>query len=136
TALALNDPVPTTVAPVRRPVSLLLVEPLVADDLELEAAGMIVRDVRRAVGDVVSRHGGVLSPESGVELVAAFGVDGAHEDGVVRAARAAVELREILRAREVDARYAVGTGRILVEDARPVLVGAVVGRSRRALHDA
>ena len=32
-------------------------------------------------------------PESGVELVAAFGAEGAHEDDVVRAARAAVELR-------------------------------------------
>ncbi len=135
-ALALNDPVPTTVGAVRRPVSLLLVEPLVDDELELEAAGAVVRDVRRAVGDVVSRHGGALSPESGVELVAAFGVDGAHEDDVVRAARAAVEIREILRDRDVEARLAVGTGRLLVEGSTPVLVGAVVGRTRRALHDA
>ena len=135
-ALALNDPVPTTVAQVRRPVSLLLVEPLVADDLELEAAGAIVRDVRRAVGDAVSRHGGALSPESGIELVSAFGVEGAHEDDVVRAARAAVEIREILRDRRVEARLAVGTGRLLVEGSTPVLVGAVVGRTRRALHDA
>ena len=135
-ALALNDPVPTTVAQVRRPVSLLLVEPLVADDLELEAAGAIVRDVRRAVGDAVSRHGGALSPESGVELVSAFGVEGAHEDDVVRAARAAVEIREILHDRRVEARLAVGTGRLLVEGSTPVLVGAVVGRTRRALHDA
>jgi DNA-binding SARP family transcriptional activator/tetratricopeptide (TPR) repeat protein len=135
-AIAPARPVPQAVGPVRRPVSLLLVEPLVDDDVELEAAGKIFQDVRRTVADVVSRHGGALSPESGIELIAAFGVDGAHEDDVVRAARAAVELREILRPREVDARYAVGTGRILVEDARPVLVGAVVGRSRRALHDA
>ena len=55
---------------------------------------------------------------------------------MVRAARAAIELREILRDREVDARLAVGTGRLLVDDGRPVLVGAVVGRTRRALHDA
>ncbi len=136
TALALHDPVPTTVGAVRRPVSLLLVEPLVDDDLELEEAGAIVRDVRRAVGDVVSRHGGALSPESGVELVAAFGVEGAHEDDVVRAARAGVEIREILRDREVEARLAVGTGRLLVEGSAPVLVGGVVGRTRHALHDA
>lgn len=135
-AIAPAQPVPQAVGPVRRPISLLLVEPLVDDVVELEAAGKIFRDVRGTVADVVSRHGGALSPESGIELIAAFGVDGAHEDDVVRAARAAVELREILRAREVDARYAVGTGRILVEDARPVLVGAVVGRSRRVLHDA
>ena len=84
----------------------------------------------------MSRHGGALSPESGIELVSAFGVEGAHEDDVVRAARAAVEIREILRDRRVEARLAVGTGRLLVEGSTPVLVGAVVGRTRRALHDA
>ena len=93
-------------------------------------------DVRRTVADVVSRHGGALSPDSGVELVAAFGADGAHEDDVVRAGRAGVEVRDVLRGREIEARLAIGTGRLLVEDSRPVLVGAVVGRTRRALRDA
>ncbi|HET7516030.1 MAG TPA: AAA family ATPase, partial [Gaiella sp.] len=93
-------------------------------------------DVRRTVADVVDRHGGALSPESGVELVAAFGADGAHEDDVVRAARAAAEIREVLRGRAVTARLAVGTGRLLVKGSVPVLAGAVVGRTRRALHDA
>lgn len=135
-ALAPAQPVAAAIGTVRRPVSLLLVEPLVDDDLELEAAGAVVQDVRRTVADIVSRHGGALSPESGVELVAAFGADGAHEDDVVRAARAGVELREVLRGREIEARLAIGTGRLLVEDSRPVLVGAVVGRTRRALRDA
>ncbi len=135
-AIAHAEPVSHAVGVVRRPVSLLLVEPLLDDELELEAAGAMLEDVRRAVADVVARHGGAFSPESGVELVTAFGADGAHEDDVVRAARAAVELREILRGRDVEARFAVGTGRLLVDDVRPVLVGAVVGRVRRALHDA
>ncbi len=135
-ALAPEQPVAVVVGPVRRPVSLLLVEALLDDELELEAAGATVERVRKTVADVAVRHGGALSPESGVELVAAFGVDGAHEDDVVRAARAAVELREILRDRGVEARQAVGTGRLLVEGSRPVLVGAVVGRARRALRDA
>ena len=135
-AIAHAEPVAHAVGVVRRPVSLLLVEPLLDDELELEAAGAMLEEVRRTVADVVARHGGALSPESGVELVAAFGADGAHEDDVLRAARAAVELREILRGRDVEARLAIGTGRLLVHDARPVLVGAVVGRTRRALHDA
>ena len=135
-AIAPSQPVSRAVGAVRRPVSLLLVEPLLDDDLELELAGAAFEDVRTAAGDVAARHGGLVSPESGVELVVAFGVDGAHEDDVVRAARAAVELREILRGRGVPARYAVGTGRVLVWDANPVLVGAVLGRTRRALHDA
>ncbi len=135
-ALAPAQSVAEAVGPVRRPVSLLLVEPLVDDDLELEAAGAIVQDVRRTVADVVSRHGGALSPESGIELVAAFGADGAHEDDVVRAGRAGIEVREVLRGLDAAARLAVGTGRLLVEGSRPVLVGAVVGRTRRALQDA
>ena len=135
-AIASSQPVRRAVGAVRRPVSLLLVEPLLDDDLELELAGAAFEDVRTAAGDVAARHGGLVSPESGVELVVAFGVDGAHEDDVVRAARAAVELREILRGRDVPARYAVGTGRVLVWDSNPVLVGAVLGRTRRALHDA
>lgn len=135
-ALAPAQPVAAAVGLVRRPVSLLLVEALVADDVELETAGAVVQDVRRTVADVVSRHGGALVPESGVELVAAFGADGAHEDDVVRAGRAGVEIREILRDRGVEARQALGTGRLLVEGSSPVLVGAVVGRTRRALRDA
>jgi DNA-binding SARP family transcriptional activator/tetratricopeptide (TPR) repeat protein len=135
-AIAPAQPVSRAVGAVRRPVSLLLVEPLLDDELELETAGATLQEVRRTLADVVARHGGALSSETGVELVAAFGAEGAHEDDVVRAGRAAVELREILRDRDVDARFAVGTGRLLVDEARPVLVGAVVGRTRRALHDA
>ena len=37
---------------------------------------------------------------------------------------------------QVEARLAIGTGRLLVEGSRPVLVGAVVGRTRRALREA
>ena len=135
-AIAHAEPVARAVGAMRRPVSLMLVEPLLDDELELEAAGATLEEVRRTVADVVARHGGALSPESGVELVAAFGADGAHEDDVVRAARSAIELREILRGRDVEARLAVGTGRLLVDEGRPVLVGTVVGRTRRALHDA
>jgi DNA-binding SARP family transcriptional activator/tetratricopeptide (TPR) repeat protein len=125
-----------SVGAVRRPVALLLVELLLDEELELEAAGAAHDDACRALAEVVARHGGALSPESGVELVAAFGAEAAHEDDVLRAARSAVELHEMLTGRDVDARFAVGTGRLLVEDGRPVLVGPVVGETRRALHDA
>ena len=135
-ALAPAAPVANVVARLRRPVSLLLVEALLDDELELEAAGAALEDVRRTVADVAVRHGGALSPESGVELVAAFGLDGAHEDDVVRAGRAAVELREILGSRGIGVRYAVGSGRLLVEGSRALLVGPVVGRTLRALRDA
>jgi DNA-binding SARP family transcriptional activator/tetratricopeptide (TPR) repeat protein len=135
-AIAVGKPPARVVGPARRPVSLLLVEALFDEELELEAAGAALEEVRRTLADVVARHGGALSAESGVELVAAFGAEGAHEDDLVRAARSAIELREIVRDREVEARLAVGTGMLLVDDGRPVMVGAVVGQTRRALHDA
>jgi DNA-binding SARP family transcriptional activator len=135
-AIAVGHEPPRSIGTVRRPVALLLVELLLDEELELEAAGSAFEDARRAMAEVVARHGGSLSPESGVELIAAFGADAAHEDDVLRAARSAVELYEMLTGRDVDARFAVGTGRLLVEDGRPVLVGAVLGETRRALHDA
>ena len=125
-----------TVGAVRRPVALLMVELLLDEELELETAGSELAQARTALADVAARHGGSLASESGAELVASFGVEGAREDDVLRAARTAVELREIVRARELDARFAVGAGRLLVEDGRPVLVGVVVGQTRRALHEA
>jgi DNA-binding SARP family transcriptional activator/tetratricopeptide (TPR) repeat protein len=135
-AIASTPEAPRPVGAVRRPVALLVVELLLDEDLELETAGSALDETRRALAEVAGRHGGSLSPGSGVELIAAFGAEAAHEDDVLRAARSAVELHEMLAGREVDARLAVGTGRLLVEDGRPVLVGAVVAQTRRALHDA
>jgi DNA-binding SARP family transcriptional activator len=135
-AIDVGQATPPSIGAVRRPVALLLAEPLLDEELELEAAGSALDDARRALAEVVARHGGSLSPQSGVELIAAFGAEAAHEDDVLRAARSAVELHEMLAGRDVDARLAVGTGRVLVEDGRPVMVGAVVGQTRRALHEA
>ena len=135
-AIAPTPTVPPSIGAIRRPVALLLVELMLDEELELEVARAALDEARSSLADVVARHGGSLSPESGVEIVAAFGAEGAREDDVLRAARAAVELREILRGREIDARLAVGTGRLLVEQGRPMLIGAVVGQTRRALHDA
>jgi DNA-binding SARP family transcriptional activator len=120
----------------RRPVALLIVELLLDEELELEAAGSALEDARRALAEVAVRHGGSVSSESGVELVASFGAQATHEDDLLRAARAGVELREMLAGQNVDARLAVGTGRLLIEDGRPLLVGGVVTRTRRVLHDA
>ena len=135
-AIAVVRETPQAERAVRRPVALLAIELLLDDDLELEEAGAALVQARQALKDVVARHGGTVAPESGVELLAGFGVECAREDDVLRASRAGVELREILRGADVEARLAVGTGRLLVEDGRPVLVGAVVAQTRRALHDA
>ena len=96
-AIAAPPATPRAEGAVRRPVALLVVELLLDDDLELEEAGAAFAHARRALDEVVARHGGSVAPESGLELLAGFGVEGAHEDDVLRASRAGVELREILR---------------------------------------
>ena len=117
--------------------ALLLVELMLDEELELEEAGAAL-DARPATRSPTLSHATAARsrPSPGSSCSPRFGVEGAREDDVLRAARAAVELREILRGAEVDARFAVGTGRLLVEHGRPMLVGAVVGQTRRALHDA
>jgi tetratricopeptide (TPR) repeat protein/class 3 adenylate cyclase len=53
-----------------------------------------------AAGEIVTRHGGVVNRYSGDELVAVFGIPTTHEDDTVRAARAALELRDQIREME------------------------------------
>ena len=46
----------------------LLVEILLDDGLDLETAGSALEDARRALGEVVMRHGGVLTPQQWLAL--------------------------------------------------------------------
>ena len=79
--------------------------------------------------DVFARHGASIERLFGDALVAVFGVPLAHEDDALRAVRAAVELREKLKALNVElaaewdarlsVRFGVEAGEVLVSD--PVL---------------
>ena len=119
----------------RRPVSLLLVEPLVDDDLELEAAGAILQDVRgpsptscpgTAACSRRSRGSSSSRPSAPTART--------RTTSSAPAARGSRSARSCAAARSRQA--CDRDGRLLIEDSRPVLVGAVVGRTRRALHDA
>src|SRR5919202_2814585 len=62
---------------------------------------------------IVERHGGTVEKFIGDAVMAVFGVPVAHEDDALRAIRAAAELREALRDREVRVRIGVATGEAL-----------------------
>jgi tetratricopeptide (TPR) repeat protein/class 3 adenylate cyclase len=64
----------------------------------------LVGALRNAAAEIVQRHGGVVNQAIGDEIVSLFGVPVAHEDDVLRAVRAALELRQ--RARDVSAPFA------------------------------
>ncbi len=80
-----------------------LVERLVPEELE-----RLARALREAAVEVASRYGGIVNHVTGDRLVMLFGVPVAHEDDLLRAARATLELHA--RARELDERHAAPAG--------------------------
>ena len=96
------------------------------------AGGAALEDVRTTAADVAAARTAASSRPSRVSTARGGSAPTAPTRTTSPAPRAAVELREILRGRAVAARYAVGTGRVLVWDSNPVLVGTVLGRTRRA----
>jgi DNA-binding SARP family transcriptional activator len=79
-----------------------------------------------AVSDTTGRHGGTLDRFLGSDAVAVFGVPLAHEDDALRAARAAVELREALAAEGDAVRVGLATGEALAITADTPVIGDVV----------
>jgi len=128
---------PTAVVPTghlaRRLVAVLAAKPVSTIAADLEAAATLVTATREALAATVGRHGGHVAPLPGSETFALFGVDGAREDDVLRAGRAAIEAREMLKSRGVPVGFALGIGRVLVEDGKPLLVGNVVDDVQRAV---
>jgi DNA-binding SARP family transcriptional activator/class 3 adenylate cyclase len=88
-----------------------------------------------AVSDATGRHGGTLDRFLGSDAVAVFGVPVVHEDDALRAARAAVELREALAAAGDAVRVGLATGEVLAIAADAPVIGDVVAVAA-ALRDA
>jgi len=85
--------------------------------------------VRRRVNrffELVSRcvtiHGGIVEKFAGDAVLAAFGVPQAHEDDALRAARAALAMRESVGELGLEARFGIEAGEVVVEDAESTFV--------------
>jgi DNA-binding SARP family transcriptional activator len=64
-----------------------------ADALDPEALGVVLRRYFDTVSAALTRHGGTVEKYAGDSVMAAFGVPVSHEDDALRAARAALEIR-------------------------------------------
>ncbi len=87
------------------------------------------------VREPVERHGGTVEKVIGDALVAVFGIPAVHEDDALRALRAALEVRDAVRALgDIQARIGVNTGDVLARDAtagESLVVGDAVNVTAR-----
>jgi class 3 adenylate cyclase/tetratricopeptide (TPR) repeat protein len=87
------------------------------------------------VREPVERHGGTVEKLIGDALVAVFGIPVVREDDALRAVRAALEIRDAVRALDdVEARVGVNTGDVFAGDAmvgEPLVVGDAVNMAAR-----
>lgn len=81
-----------------------------SERLDPEAFRLVLDRYHQAVADAVGRHGGSVDKFMGDGVLAVFGVPAAHEDDALRAARAALEAREAVRAAGEQAAGVLGVG--------------------------
>ena len=81
----------------RRLVTILFVDVVesmaLAEALDPEALGTVLRRYFETVSTAVARHGGTVEKYAGDAVMAAFGIPISHEDDALRAARAALDIR-------------------------------------------
>jgi DNA-binding SARP family transcriptional activator len=129
-------PAPAEDRPARRLVSVVLASmaETAAERLDPEATHHLLARYADACGATIERHGGAVERFAGDTVVGVFGQDAAHDDDALRAARAAIEMREagaqLGAALGIDVRIRVGA------EAGEVFVGATPGRARFAAGDA
>ena len=80
---------------------------------------------------IVESHGGSVEKFIGDAVMAVFGVPAAHEDDALRAARAAVEMRDAFAELGVRGRIGVNTGEVVVGTAERLATGDAVNVAAR-----
>ena len=126
-----EHPTRPDIAEVRKTVTVLAAALDGAEGLDPERLRSVLDLWLEALRTAVDRHGGLLDRHIGTEAVAVFGAPAAHEDDALRAARAAVDLRELLAGDELAARVGISTGEALVGAGTAAVVGDVVSSAMR-----
>jgi class 3 adenylate cyclase/tetratricopeptide (TPR) repeat protein len=80
---------------------------------------------------VLERHGGTVEKFVGDAVMAVFGIPVASEDDALRATRAAVELRDVVRGLGLDARIGVNTGAVVAGEGDTLVTGDAVNVAAR-----
>jgi class 3 adenylate cyclase/tetratricopeptide (TPR) repeat protein len=105
------------------------------DRLDPEVLRGVMARFYAAAREPVERHGGRVEKVIGDALVAVFGIPLVHEDDALRGVRAALEMRDAVRAMgEIQARIGVNTGDVLARDAtvgESLVVGDAVNLAAR-----
>jgi DNA-binding SARP family transcriptional activator/tetratricopeptide (TPR) repeat protein len=105
---------PTRLDEIRKTVTVLVLGRSGAEGVDPEALRSLDERYLQAVEDSIERHGGSVQTVLGDEVMAVFGVPLVHEDDALRAARAAIELREgggdPLPGNGADGRVEIGAG--------------------------
>src|SRR5439155_6805961 len=102
--------------------------------LDPEVATRLASSAFEVVDRALSRHHGLVQARSGGRTTAVFGTPTAHEDDALRAARAALELREVDTLPRLDLRVGIEAGAVLAEegpDAPGVIAGAAIDAATR-----
>ena len=126
-------------AEVRKTVTVLFCDVVGSTELGERLDPEVLRDTMARfyaiAREPVERHGGTVQKVIGDALVAVFGVPVVHEDDALRAVRAALDMRDAVRAMgELDARIGVNTGEVLAGDAslaESLVVGDAVNVAAR-----
>ncbi len=98
----------------RRLVTILFVDVVesmaLAEALDPEALGRVLRSYFETVSAAITRHGGTVEKYAGDAVMAAFGIPVSHEDDALRAARAALDIRVGIAAlnEQLQRQHAVG----------------------------
>src|SRR5215831_20071349 len=80
---------------------------------------------------IVESHGGMVEKFIGDAVMAVFGLPVAHEDDTLRAARAAIEMREAFPQLEVEGRIGVATGEVVAGPEGRLATGDAVNVAAR-----
>src|SRR5215210_787682 len=80
---------------------------------------------------ILERHGGTVEKFIGDAAMAVFGLPRAHEDDALRAARAAVEVREAVAALALEVRIGVNTGEVVAGSGETLVTGDAVNVAAR-----
>jgi DNA-binding SARP family transcriptional activator len=118
----------------RKIVAVCIVELLVDEELDVEAGRVVAARGLASLEEIVLRHGGTVKQLLGEEAVAVFGLPAAHEDDLLRALRAVVELRDAVGVLPI--RAAVETGEVLVGENGHALAGGALTTARRVKESA
>jgi DNA-binding SARP family transcriptional activator len=115
----------------RKTVTILFADLSTTETLDPELLRETMRRVIGKVRAVFESHGATIEQRAKDELMAVFGVPLSHEDDALRACRAAIEVREALRAQGVEGRIGLTTGEVLTGTEERLVTGDAVNVASR-----